>query len=128
MATRSDAPYDHPVVVLSKDAVNQIVRFRTLTSFGGKGVAAKLPHERRLIALCADEASTLPHIGTRKLEVEPGSPRFTKPTYINFYEAESFCGEFEIEYAYLQHWATHNNKPITFDAESLNRIQNRQAC
>lgn len=121
-------------MILNKDLISseELVLCRLATSFRkGEAFDKKPAHQKEKIVLCDNSQGVKAHMGTeeggytRMLTVEPGSAKFDKPTYVNFYDQEN-NGTFWIEYRYLQSWETSNGRPITFDQESLERIRNKQ--
>jgi hypothetical protein len=128
-ARRDDDPWDHPVVILEKitNSTEEMVLCQGMTSLNdGKTFARKSDQSKKRIALCDNGQNVQPHHGTRLLTFEPGSDRFSKPTYVNFYDAEN-DGQFWIEYRYIQPWMPNGRmKNIIFDQDSLERIKNKQ--
>ncbi|KAF1964954.1 hypothetical protein BU23DRAFT_575276 [Bimuria novae-zelandiae CBS 107.79] len=130
-AARGDQPWDHPLVVLETRPESKMAKCRLLTSFGNcKDIAAKKkPHECAKIALCDNDEGIEAHEGTRILTVKPGSAKFPKATYVNFHEdkkgnPEHRDGAFWIEFENLRTWTTSGRGPITFDEESVWRLEN----
>ncbi|KAJ4357894.1 uncharacterized protein N0V89_002471 [Didymosphaeria variabile] len=130
MAKRDDKPWGHPVVILEKEvASSEMVKCQLVTSFqNGDTFAKKSATSKEGIAPIQ---GVRPHpgvlgISTRLLTLEPGSDKFTKPSYVNFYDKFE-DGQFWIEYCHIQPWMA-NGRPtkITFDQESLERIKRQQ--
>ena len=123
---RDDGPQGHPSVIMGKETQldgKQIVFFLGLTSFtdhGSNGIPAhKSQDARNRMILCANhDASVKPHNGL--LEVENGSEKFKKATYLNFYGQHNVL---PIEFNCLKTWDTNNNRPIQFTAASVQKIK-----
>jgi hypothetical protein len=124
MATRSDKPWDHPLVILEVEP-SGIVKCRLLGSLGGQRLQNRRQHEQQKIALCENQEGVQAHAGTRILTVAPNSDKFPKATYCNFHDDGS-DGTFHIEISNLQHWTTKSRSPITLSRESVERIKNKQ--
>jgi hypothetical protein len=126
---RSDNPEGHPCVVVRKEIRQpdgeQVVHFLGLTSFsesGSKGVPAHKSKEAwNRMTLCANQdVSVMPHNGL--LDVEPGSEKFKKATYLNYYGQKDLL---PIELKNLEPWTTMNSKPIQFSANAVQTIKHQ---
>jgi hypothetical protein len=126
---RTDKPQGHPCVVLSKEVRadgEKIVRLLHLTSCSSKGSNAveNFPFIKKArMILCANRnASVKPHNGL--LEVEVGSDKFQKATYLNYYGQKDLL---PIELKYLEKWKGDDKKPLSiqFTADAV-RTMNHQ--
>ncbi|KAL1612469.1 hypothetical protein SLS60_000696 [Paraconiothyrium brasiliense] len=130
MVGRDDKPWAHPVVILEKKAASsELVKCQVVTSFqNGDTFAKKSTSSKDRIAPIQ---GIKPHVGkdgmlTRLLTLEPGSDKFMKPSYVNFYDKYE-DGQFWIEYCHIQPWMPNGRLArITFDLESLERIKRQQ--
>ncbi|KAF2833940.1 hypothetical protein CC86DRAFT_415965 [Ophiobolus disseminans] len=116
------SPWGHPAIILGKYEKSgvQCVDIRLCTSFDNKTVMQRKPERQwGLFMLVDNDQDRQPHAGTTLGTVVPGSPRFSKRTYINL----SANSAYPIEYKYLTRWNPPKGQ-IQIDQDTVKKVLN----
>jgi hypothetical protein len=121
LAGGAQDPWNHPAVIVGKWIADgeQCVSIRLCTTFHGTRIVDyKTARHQKLYVLAANEEDEKPHGDTCLAEMEAGSGKFGRRTYVNL----SANSVFPIEYKHLGLFGT--KPPMRFDSKARDTIMN----